>query len=762
MASLSPRAALAQDSFFRVSPGALDSAHAKFDNSDGCPQCHKLGGGVSDELCLQCHDHEPLRLAIAKGHGLHASFKQRCVLCHHQHKGREAPSIDWAQLGGREHFAHASTGFALAGEHAKASCTACHKSKLASGRTSYMGLAADCHGCHKNPHGFSDPALAQGCDQCHLPGVMRDLRAADLKFDHAKVSGVALLGKHAATKCVACHKNANMAHREPPRDCRDCHKTSHGPSFRDKPCAKCHSPERPFKSAFFNHDTTEFVLRGKHATAKCSQCHLSPSVKPKRQCLTCHQDTHRGRFATLLCEDCHKVPGLPVIEFEHATKTKFALLGKHAKATCRQCHRGAKPYEFERLVSLECVECHSANDKHQGKLGRECGKCHAPDGGAPKFEHKHMTRFALTGAHDKVPCAFCHRPPFIPGPPAVGWTLALVPGKPPLSFQVAGHTCAECHRDTHASRYGSACDSCHNTTRFKDVTRIVHDTGAFRLDGQHRLVPCARCHREGISLAGTGPLCQSCHFADDVHSNGLGPLCGDCHGQDAWMPARFSHNSTAFPLRGVHRTAPCRACHGVGTFVGTAVECADCHAADAQGVREPVHVLHFAACQNCHVESAFAPARRYHPTYPLRGLHAALACRACHAPGVYIGTPTECEGCHMADFSKPANSPNHVQAGFSPRCADCHSPLTWRSGHYEHQTFILRGAHRGQPCVRCHPGSSYQGAFNGQAQAWDCAACHAPGTPVDRCPLSHATAGYPLTCELCHGEAAWIPTRGAP
>ncbi|MEE8410294.1 MAG: cytochrome c3 family protein, partial [Myxococcota bacterium] len=83
------------DDFFRVAPGPLGTVHKTWDNSDGCTKCHKLGGGVTDFLCLSCHSHQDLKKAIEEKHGLHATFKQPCIECHDEHKGRQGSIVDW-------------------------------------------------------------------------------------------------------------------------------------------------------------------------------------------------------------------------------------------------------------------------------------------------------------------------------------------------------------------------------------------------------------------------------------------------------------------------------------------------------------------------------------------------------------------------------------------------------------------------------------------------------------------------------------------
>lgn len=99
------------DDFFQLSPGPLTNAHAELDNTDNCTKCHELGKGVTNFLCLDCHQHQPLRDAIKQKRGLHASFNKDCRTCHADHKGRDSFIVDWGPVGGRQSFKHQQTGF---------------------------------------------------------------------------------------------------------------------------------------------------------------------------------------------------------------------------------------------------------------------------------------------------------------------------------------------------------------------------------------------------------------------------------------------------------------------------------------------------------------------------------------------------------------------------------------------------------------------------------------------------------------------------
>ncbi|MBI5511523.1 MAG: hypothetical protein HY903_22435 [Deltaproteobacteria bacterium] len=816
-----PAWAWAQTDFLHLAPGPLSDAHAEWESPLGCLKCHDARGGRKSLSCFGCHEHDDLKRAISEGHGLHAKTDESCLTCHQEHKGRAGEVVIWVKVGGQTNFEHKRTGFELTGLHAKTKCINCHKQSPGAKHVSYVGLDADCDHCHKNPHQFTDAKLRAECTRCHVAGGLtaKEMTAAQIPFDHAAAAGIPLVGKHGKIACGKCHLKGKMS-LDKRRRCVDCHKSSHGKVYVKLTCPECHDPVRAMAQVDFNHAAkTTFALAGKHDDVRCNKCHKDKDQKPGRACESCHQDPHRKRFAKFRCGDCHDTADTRVIGFEHGKQTKLALHARHARLSCRQCHRGKGPTDFERHEStdcrachahtdahkhqfdakactdchieggskklkfnhdkdsrfpltgahatlalegdckkchgkgnyrsgkltcnachedkhkgtlgdrcdrchntavkfaliqfnhnaiaafkidgehakvecqkchpakayktgrLKCVDCHAEKEPHKGKLGPTCERCHPTAAkGAPAFVHESHTKFAREGTHLTVPCPFCHQAPPA-APPKVGWTKGVAP--PPLdrTFPVIGKKCAECHADNHQGRYGAACQTCHRTSAFKDVSATTHDTGIFRLYGVHRTLPCNRCHTAQRLLAGLGEVCATCHIDDDRHHNGLGPFCGDCHLQIEWKQTRFSHTATGFPLKGRHRRLECDSCHGIGTYQGTPTDCEICHAADAARVADPLHTAELRPCDRCHTETAFVPARRSHLEFPLVGRHNFVRCKNCHGQGVYLGTPDTCAGCHMAAYLDPATVPNHVSSGYPATCEDCHSPVGWSVIH---------------------------------------------------------------------------------
>ena len=80
------------------------------------------------------------------------------------------------------------------------------------------------------------------------------------------------------------------------------------------------------------------------------------------------------------------------------------------------------------------------------------------------------------------------------------------------------------------------------------------------------------------------------------------------------------------------------------------------------------------SCATCHTTSGWSPATFDHAKtgFPLTGAHATVACAQCHVNNNYSSLPTDCYGCHKADFNG-TNNPAHVAAGFPTNCAICHT-----------------------------------------------------------------------------------------
>lgn len=482
-------------------PGELSKAHAKLE--ENCSACHdRADRSRQTALCLECH--KDVAADVTRRAGLHGRLPNigsgECKACHSEHLGREADIVKLEPAA----FDHAASGFRLEGAHGAVRCESCHapgkKYREASPGCGGChraddihagGLGANCANCHatlswRNPrfdHATTKFPLrgahaTKACGACHIAGRYRETpqrciacHAPDdvhrgtrgencaechtetswttAHFDHARETGFALLGVHAALDCAGCHRSGKFDD-DLPRTCSGCHRTddAHASRFGDD-CASCHGNEAWRQVSFDHARATRFALTGGHARVDCHACHTARVAVQKlaNDCASCHRgdDVHAGAQQGG-CDSCHGTESWREDQrFDHDLSS-FPLLGMHVLVGCGQCH-ASRAYAG---TPHECAACHRSSDVHQGSLGRECASCHSANGWKVwDFDHNQQTRFALTGRHAQLACGDCHRSPA---------------GQMRLPTD-----CASCHRenDVHLGQFGAQCQRCHNTITFK-------------------------------------------------------------------------------------------------------------------------------------------------------------------------------------------------------------------------------------------------------------------------------------------------------
>ena len=77
--------------------------------------------------------------------------------------------------------------------------------------------------------------------------------------------------------------------------------------------------------------------------------------KIPKDCYGCHRsaDSHAGRFGAQ-CADCHDNDVWQPVKYDHLAKTKFALVGIHAKLDCHESvtPRTRPPKSWARIQQL--------------------------------------------------------------------------------------------------------------------------------------------------------------------------------------------------------------------------------------------------------------------------------------------------------------------------------------------------------------------------------------------------------------------------
>ncbi|RMA57282.1 hypothetical protein [Ulvibacter antarcticus] len=456
-----------------------------------------------------------------------------------------------------------------------------------------------------------------------------------------------------------------------------------------------------------------------------------------------------GNSLKLDCAQCHNPEGwtvdLETIKFDH-NSTNFELEGSHEITDCKSCHTSLVFNE----APTDCISCHT--DIHSQSVGNDCIRCHTSENWLvftiPEIHEENG--FPLIGTHSNLSCVECHT------------------NESSLIFNRLGNECIECHRDDYMATqspnhlgagFSTDCIECHSTIGFDwGLTGVNHDF--FPLTMGHDIQDCSRCH-DITNFSDISADCFSCHEIDfNQTSNpnhttaGFPTDCIECHTTaPGWTPATINHDF--FPLTMGHDIQDCNACHTGGIFTGTPTDCFACHDDDYNQTTNPNHTTAGfpTDCATCHsTNPGWMPAVVDHDFFPLTQGHDIQDCNACHAGGIFTGTPTDCFACHDDDFNQTAN-PNHTAAGFPTDCVQCHTTNPgWMPTTFNHDFFPLVQGHNINDCVACHVSEIYINTPT------DCFACHQDDYNQTNDP-DHQAANFPTDCVECHTlNPGWMPS----
>ena len=546
---------------YSPSPGQLSEVHAPFHgigSQSDCRTCHSENG--TEAGCLGCH--EEIQGQLDRQHGYHATLaaegETRCGDCHSEHNGELFALINsrsWRGLDPAD-FDHSHVAYELHGAHAELECAQCHEEKLEGPfhlpsfpdhprAQTFLGLEQSCRRCHDDPHAGG---LVQSCNECH-----GQQRFSEPHFDHAQ--HFLLAGPHADLDCSECHRfpapgTAPQAHpfpfdRAPPAVCGSCHDSPHRTDFGES-CQSCHAVDESIwtmargSMTVARHAHTGFPLTDAHASLECSACH-DPALefgerhpdphapgyaRHAQTCEGCHDDPHGGQFVDRHphCVSCHQSHTFHPVAIDHAMHARhFPLTGAHRAVTCTGCHEEHDDDGIRQFVGTarSCKVCHT--DAHAGQFahtldGGDCDSCHRDDSSTfslRPFDHGAFTGHALQGAHQNADCDECHVP-----------QLYRVASQTVEAQRFVGTPteCADCHRDVHRGQFThhDSCTACHGSFHdWRDI-EFDHDRSRFPLEGAHKDVDCARCHRPILQPDGSrvvqyrplGRQCKDCHEID--------------------------------------------------------------------------------------------------------------------------------------------------------------------------------------------------------------------------------------------------------
>lgn len=489
-------------------------------------------------------------------------------------------------------------------------------------------------------------------------------------------------------------------------------------------CTKCHEiGEKVYnKNCLSCHKEIQSLIDSN------SGYHASSEVKGK-DCYSCHSE-HHGRKFRIINFDPEK--------FDH-TKAGYKLLDAHSRARCDDCHqsKNISNNDFKKRkgtylgLTTDCNNCHE--DFHQKTLGNDCASCHDIKKFRPagRFDHNNA-RYKLTGLHINVDCSKCHRNEKRNG----------------KDFQVFKDipfaNCNSCHKDFHNGKFGTDCQSCHQTSGFKKIKEsgFNHNKTDFPLVGKHRLVNCNQCHKTDIKQKMPHQFCTDCH--EDYHRgqfvvDNKVRECSDCHNEEGFKPSLFTidrHNQIQFRLTGSHLAVPCESCHHKNSsqpwqFKSVGASCIDCHQ-NIHGTELIAKYLPDNKCESCHQTEKWSTINFDHKNteFALLGKHSSVSCRKCHEKESGIGEnkiifaslENNCEVCH-----KDIHYGQFRESGVSD-CARCHGFENWKAEKFNHNTtrFSLEGAHQKLECSKCHPAVQSGDAvfIKFKLEEFKCAACH--------------------------------------
>jgi hypothetical protein len=305
-------------------------------------------------------------------------------------------------------------------------------------------------------------------------------------------------GDRMGDRCLACHTEvaAEIEADDGLHDgfatsanCRDCHTEHHGAAG-----SLTLADPRGFPHARTGFSLLAHPTQGEGGVFLCQDCHPEAlRTFEASSCLGCHRTLdvswtlqHQMNFGKV-CLDCHDGVDTYGAAYEHAL---YTLIGRHAEIECIFCHQGAHTLTALRATPAECVDCHTAADIHEGRLGTACGECHSPSGWEDASIDHDLTRFPLTGQHRDVLCESCHIDR--------QWTGI-------------GMECRSCHTrdDPHGGQFPVDCAECHTSSGWDDLI-FSHASTGFPLEAAHAEVSCVTVTRAAGTSTRRRPVSVPC------------------------------------------------------------------------------------------------------------------------------------------------------------------------------------------------------------------------------------------------------------
>ena len=633
--------------------------------TNGCAQCH--GGGT--QLTFYNNNDNPKAAASLSPPHIPAFTGEDCSACHTANYvvGGFGP-MNMTQA------THAGVG---------STCNGCHEAGL----SFYMGAAspglqgrptdhsgtmaapADCSGCHTTanwnstalPAGHMPNPAGTACATCHTAAPA----------NYTTLAANAVLHSGITSGCGQCHGGTTALtwyNNFTPKDA--VLGPSHIPYNAGTDCGSCHASSTYAAGTFGPMNMTQ----AKHAfvPAACDTCHekglsfylgaASPGLQGRPA------DHTSGSMSTGDCSGCHTTANW------NSTALPSGHMPNPANSACTLCHTTAPAdYSIATLATNAVL--------HTGISGG-CITCHgAPSATPPVFYPNYTPKDAVlspvhipTGA---TPCEDCH---------AVSFTsfsgTAMSAAKHTLMFAVIGKTCDACHDAS--------------TLKFYGVNNLTT-----RPKGHHVGQDCSGCHSsnnwDGNAAIKRTTITQT--VSRGVVTNVVtAPVAG------APSPGASAAGGSA-PAPVATSGAPAAPV----SHAGVTANCFSCHNGVLASGKGGAHIGSNNACQNCHITTAWLPARFDHQgvSGPCAGCHNGVI--AAGKPLRHIASSQDCSTCH-GTISWTAATFSH--AGLSASCSSCHNGVAAIGKQANHPTSA-------QDCATCH-----------STQSWTVLAPKAPSRPL--------------------------------
>ncbi len=309
---LAPLKLSAQEGLFDHDKTRFKLTGKHLEIGDQCDKCHKPGSdvlpvkppqkarvfvfeGANRGFCENCHVNEHKDM-------FHSKFSAKpCGSCHNTETFQKLKSFD-----------HDETSFELKGKHRQVKCAECHEDTDDKYKTPPRNFKGDyrfpeiktknCAACHDDVH---KGANGSNCMKCHNENGWKAASEFHKNF--------LLQGVHLQLECKSCHVGNRILHGSS-SDCSTCH-VKEDPHHGQLPrCQECHL-QNFWNHTRFDHNMSQFPLRGAHRVTECRACHNQGVYKGlPTQCQDCHfrdaatvASPNHGSARFSNCEVCHNV-----------------------------------------------------------------------------------------------------------------------------------------------------------------------------------------------------------------------------------------------------------------------------------------------------------------------------------------------------------------------------------------------------------------------------------------------------------------------